>query len=358
MIEAGLMRDDHIGISSSGMGRPTQLLDVAVSEHLFVGVNVAGGSLNGVIVNARADLIAEVNHSLAEKTSELVGRSISRLVDELVDVARAPSPEGERPWAGARVENVAISGTGGSVAGTGILDNVTASYPIVSRIVDETEAVLLLEQWFGTGIEADSFVMVTVGDEIGSRFASDVGTDIQFLSTKDELLSSSFPPRSAGHPDATAHLPIAGASGICQYGHVGCATGTLATPAVLARARSGRILIGDSERRPFNLADLMYLADIGDEPSRRALSEYGANLATFVTMIARATSVADVILDGEGVVLLGSQWADESFKDGLTRFSVPGIAELRIVNRSGDLARKARAAAAVGIMRWLTGIES
>ena len=77
------------------------------------------------------------------------------------------------------------------------------------------------------------------------------------------------------------------------------------------------------------------------------------NLAIFLTTIARATSVSDVDLDGEGLVLLENRWAEESFGRALTDFKVPGVADLRIMSRPHHQMRKARGAAAVGIVRFL-----
>ncbi len=394
LMDDGLMRDDHTGVSSSGMGRPTQLLDVAVDEHLFAGVSIAHGALSGVLTNARAQVVVERTCPLTRRDPAHVGESMVLLVGELVE-ANGPDPAGERrvrPSRG-RLQSLTIcapdellnshprqrafpdtqhgrAATGVSAPGApgaegldpgtmeeAILASMRDRLSITPRIMEETDAVLLLEQWFGAGVEAESFAMVTVGEHVGSQFVTAAGTSALLPGVAGQQRTPSSRLAAARRLAATSHLAIAGAVGICQFGHVGCATGALSNSAVLGRARSGRVLIGDSERRPFNLTDLMYLADIGDEPSRRALAEYGANLAMFVTMIGRATAVSDVILDGDGLVMLSNHRALESFSEALGRFNVPGIPRLNVVNRFEDAVRKARGAATAGIVNWLAGVS-
>ncbi|MFT0848788.1 ROK family protein [Actinomycetaceae bacterium L2_0104] len=345
------------------MGRPTQLLEAAVPQYLFAGVNISAGALHGVLTNARAEVSAESTQPLMGKDPGSAGAAVSSLIDRLVETLdRTDLEDSGNQVEPPRLCRVTISVGGGTVGdrvghepsmgrlGEDLLQHVKTSLPTVTDLASEPDSVVTLERWFGAGVTAESFAIVTVGEEVGSRFVTGAGPNLQLSRGRE---GNSSTERSSEHPDTSAHLPIAGASGICQYGHVGCATGALSSAAVLGRARSGRILIGDSEQRPFNLADLTYLADIGDEPSRRALGEYGMNLAIFLTTIARATSVRDVVLNGEGLVLLENRWAEESFGKALTDFKVPGVADLRIMSRPHHQMRKARGAAAVGIARFL-----
>lgn len=292
---------------------------------IFAGVSIAHGALSGVLTNARAQVVVERTCPLTRRDPAHVGESMVLLVGELVEAngpgscRRAKGPAitgavaephnlcagraleqsssatcfpGHAAWP-RRDRSVGSGGARGGGAGSGDHGRRKPSSRACGTGFPSRRA-----SWrrrtpscsWNSGLARELRRRV-------SRWSQSVSTWVHNSSRLREpsaLLPgvagqqrtpSSRPAAAARRLAATSHLAIAGAVGICQFGHVGCATGALSNSAVLGRARSGRVLIGDSERRLFNLTDLMYLADIGDEPSRRALAEYGANLAMFVTMI-------------------------------------------------------------------------
>ena len=364
LLEAGLLSDDLSGLSSSGMGRPSQLLEVPSHRFAFAGISVGSRELHGVLTDVRADVLCHLTRPLNEQTPAAIGEAITVLTsDVLAELQRwSTATPGEKSRASGdappasstgaptglplKLQNLTIVAKGSSsqelfAQGTGALN--LPRVPI--QVISTTDGLRILEQWFGVGREEEAFVLSTIDDDIHTHRVDSSHSIQSFL-------------QPTSHHDPTAHLPLAGATGICQYGHVGCAAGALTQAAVIGRARSGRLLIGDNEHRPFNLTDLTYLAEIGDLPSRSALTEFGSNIATFATTIGRAMGVNDVVLDGECLTLFDSPWAIDAFEARMNTFSVPGLAPLRSHPRTGYSLRQARGAAAAGIATWVSNALS
>ncbi len=366
LLEAGVLSDDLSGLSSSGMGRPSQLLDIPSSRFIFAGISVGSRELYGVLTDVRAQVLCHSTCPLNEQTPAAIGDATTKLTNDLLATFRTQhpatppddphTPDGHQPSAAPDVS------TGVSPQLSPHLQNLTISvkesFPrelfaqgvgalnlpdVPIQVIGTTDGLGILERWFGIGRNHDAFVLTTIDDDVHTLRVE-----------SDDSIQPFLTP--ASRPDPTAHLPLAGATGICQYGHVGCATGALTHAALIARARSGRLLIGDNEHRPFNLTDLTYLAEIGDLPSRSALAEFGSNLATFATVIGRATAVNDVVLDGDCLTLLDSSWASDAFDARMNAFSVPGLAPLHTHPRTGYSQRKASGAAAAGIATWVSSV--
>ena len=356
LIERGLLSDELSGVSSSGMGRPSQLLEVPAASFIFAGINLGFRELHGVLTNVRAEVLCQLTSPLDDRSPTAIAEATAALAGDLLTLFCESRSHSVVSGSGDSRNDIHLDIAPPTIQGLTIaadepfVDGLRHSDQLLSLgtpidTVNTTDGLAILEQWFGVGREHHAFVLTTVDDDVRTRRVES---------------NNSTPPAliSARRQDPTAHLPLAGATGICQYGHVGCAAGALTRAAVIARARSGRLLIGDNEHRPFNLADLTYLAEIGDLPSRSALTEFGANLATFVTIVGRASGVTNVVLDGECVALVDSPWVIDSFETAMSSFSVPGLAPLHAHSRTGYSMRQARGGAAAAISTWVSRVLS
>lgn len=339
LIEDGLVLDDGMGISRTGMGRPTQLLRIPSDAHAFIGINLTSTMIHAVVVDVRA--VNRVEHScpIADRSPAALSAQVNRLIEDLAD---SPRLEG-------RLEGVGIS-MGGSIDAGVVKDSRFLGWKDVDlasmirtpegtalQVVNDLEAQTWLEQWFGLGVSTESFILVTVGAGIGHGV----------VHGRRALRSP-----AAGH-GVTGHFPVAGAGGMCQYGHAGCANGALTVPAVVGRARAGRSIVVD-DGRPWDQEDLMALATEGDQACRRTIAEFARNLATYVQAVASACLVTDVVLDGEGVGLLQSPWA-RGFEADLEAWTNPHVPALNLHRRSGTFLTWARGASVASIIAWLEG---
>ncbi|WP_234992770.1 ROK family transcriptional regulator [Varibaculum vaginae] len=339
LMKSGMITEARSGVSKTGMGRPTQLLAVPPDQHAFIGVNLSGTMIHCV----RTDTNAQI---LSREAVPVKSHDPDECLRQLCTVIRNQIGEGENP----RLEGIGIS-LGGKINASNIKENrflgwhdvdlhslsdkiKSSSHPDIEFVNDVT-GLTMLEQWFGLGRKCEDFVVTTIGAGIGNGMVHN-------------LRAVRSPLSGLG---TTSHIPLAGAHGVCQYGHVGCANGALTLPAVLSRAQAGRA-ITHRDSAPSSAEELIYLADRGDKSCRRAIMEFTENLAVYVQTVASAALVLDVVLDGEGVCLLESRWAD-NFDKHLKSYGRPDDPRIKVHRRSGSFDRWAQGAAVAAIVKWL-----
>lgn len=336
LVDSGLVNDSQIGTPQSGIGRPTQLLEIPEDTHHFIGINLTSSAVYGVLTDARANPLSTLSEPLTAREPEAVAGQLQQLITRL----STTSPS-------ARVERIGVS-AGGHIADNRVVESRFLGWHDVDiagilqsevdapiHVLNDLVALTTLEQWFGLGRTESNFLITTVGAGIGHGIVHN-----------RRAVASVFEGYSS-----TSHLPLFDAKGICQYGHVGCANGVLTSPAVLARAAGARS-ISHPDSGPDSLEELIELADGGDPSCQFAIEEFGANLATYVQTVCGAAMVIDVILDGEAIGLLETPWA-HSFNETLTRFKSPNLPSLTVHKRDGSFERWACGAATGAIVAWL-----
>lgn len=336
LVDSGLVSDSQIGTPQSGIGRPTQLLEVPADAHHFIGINLTTTAAYGVVTDARANPLVALSEPFRSRDPSEGAAQITELISRLTE----ESPR-------RTIERIGLS-AGGQIAHNHIVEsrflgwhdvdiaamlreNVSAPVCVFNDIV----ALTMLEQWFGLGRAESNFIITTVGAGIGHGIVHN-----------RRAVDSIFEGYSS-----TSHLPLFGAKGICQYGHIGCANGVLTTPAVLSRAAGARS-IAHPDSGPKTLDELIELAHGGDPSCQFAIAEFGTNLATYVQAVCGAAMVTNVILDGEAIALLDTPWA-QTFSDSITQFKSPNLPELTVHKRDGSFDRWAQGAATGAIVSWL-----
>ncbi len=339
LMKSGMITEVRSGVSKTGMGRPTQLLAVPPDQHAFIGVNLTGTMIHCVRTDANARI-------LSREALPVESHDPEDCLHQLCAVIRRQIEDQDD----SQLEGIGIS-LGGKIDSSRIKENRflgwknvdlhsitheinSSSHPDIEFVNDVT-GLTMLEQWFGLGRKCEDFVVATIGAGIGNGMVHN-------------LRAVRSPLSGLG---TTSHIPLAGAHGVCQYGHVGCANGALTLPAVLSRAQAGRA-ITNSDSAPTSAEELINLADYGDKSCRRAIIEFTENLAIYVQTVASAALVLDVVLDGEGVCLLESRWAD-NFDKHLKSYGRPNDPRIRVHRRSGSFDRWAQGAAVAAIVKWL-----
>lgn len=344
LVDAGLLEDRRVGASATGMGRPTRLLEFPTHDRLFIGANITRTRVHVVLTDCRAKILHHVALPLDGVGPDVVAAAARRGILECWDVL------GERVRGGAEGRICAVGVSLGGVVRDGVVEQ--------SRFLDWTEvslqdlldlpeelptpvvvndaiALTELERWFGLGREVPDFVVATVGAGIGHGVVHGRHAVHSPLSGQG----------------MTSHLPLYGAHGMCHLGHVGCADGVLTSPAVLGAARTGRS-IASTDGSPHDLEDLVEMADAGDTVCRRTIEDFARHLAVHAVTVCGAAMVFDIVLDGEAVTLLSSEWAS-GFDAHIAEFRRPGAPTLRVHRRSGKFERWAQAAAVSAIIWWL-----
>lgn len=339
LLEHGFVTETSCEVPRNGMGRPPQLLDVPRDANTFIGINLTASTIYYVLTDTHARILTSGTIPIHNRNAGESELQIRELIASLIGNPNHAPVAGVGISLGGKITNSMVEVSrflewNNVSLEAAIPDLEEQARPIV-EVLNDLDALTLLEQWFGLGRDCSDFAVLTVGAGIGHGM-------VHNLRTVNSPLHGLGP---------TSHIPLAGSHGVCQYGHVGCANGAITVPAVLSRARAGRAITREATS-PNSVEELLTLAELGDKPSQRALSEFAENLSIYIQTVASAALVLDIVLDGEGVALLDSPWT-KSFGEHLDAFSRPGDPVFRVHRRSGEFERWAQGAAVAAIVRWL-----
>ena len=70
LVDSGLVNDSQIGTPQSGIGRPTQLLEIPEDAHHFIGINLTSSAVYGVLTDARANPLSTLSEPLTAREPE------------------------------------------------------------------------------------------------------------------------------------------------------------------------------------------------------------------------------------------------------------------------------------------------
>lgn len=339
LISSGTISEVRSGKSTTGMGRPTKLLEVASNNRSFIGINLTSSTIHCVRTDTHARIISSKTIPIQNQSATECQKQLKNLIDEYTRSTNHPPVEGVGISLGGKIDKSSVIesrflGWRNVNLKTFFTETTAENIPEI-ELVNDVTGLTMLEQWFGLGRHCEDFVVATIGAGVGHGMVHN-------------LRAVRSPQGGLG---MTAHLPLAGAHGVCQYGHVGCANGALTVPAVLSRAQAGRA-ITEEGNSPTSAEELMRLADSGDKSCRRAIAEFAESLAVYVQTVASAALVMDVVLDGEGVCLLESRWA-ANFDKHLNSYARPDDPRITVHRRSGSFERWAQGAAVAAIVKWL-----
>jgi predicted NBD/HSP70 family sugar kinase len=282
-IEAGYLEElASGGRTAPGAGRPANPLAIRPDREYFVGVKITGDDLIGVVTDLRADVRASARHALAGHDVDQVVRALADLVGELLDVDNL----GER----AHCLGVAVSGDVDRASGVvryspflgwrdvplaELLDEATG---LTATLENDVKALAVAEQWFGEGVGASSFALVTVGTGIGSALVVNGG-----------LVRGAH-----GVAGEIGHVPVDGGPS-CHCGGRGCVEAIASTEAILTRARlvTGEALL--------SMDDAVTRARGGDEPLREVFAAAGHAIGLGLAALVNLFGPERVVVSGEGV---------------------------------------------------------
>ncbi|WP_410659703.1 ROK family protein [Amycolatopsis sp. lyj-112] len=282
-IEAGyleeLASEERAG---PGAGRPANPLAIRPDREYFVGVKITADDLIGVVTDLRAGIRVSRHHPLRDHDVESVVTALAALVGELLD-------EGYRDRTYSL--GVAISGDVDRVTGfvryspflgwrdvplAGLLDDATG---LKTTLENDVKALAVAEQWFGEGVGASSFALVTVGTGIGSALVVNGG-----------LVSGAH-----GVAGEIGHVPISDDGPACHCGGTGCVEAIASTEAILAAAREA------AGEPALTMDDAVARARGGDESLREVFAAAGHAIGLGLAALVNLFGPERVVVSGEGV---------------------------------------------------------
>ncbi|MGW5745427.1 ROK family protein [Amycolatopsis sp. NPDC003861] len=328
-IEAGYLEElASEGRTAPGAGRPANPLAIRPDREYFVGVKITGDDLIGVVTDLRADVRASAHHALTGHDVGHVVRALADLVGELLtgtlrerayclgiavsgDVDRASGVVRYSPFLGWRDVPLAE-----------LLEEATG---LTVTLENDVKALAVAEQWFGEGVGASSFALVTVGTGIGSA-----------LVVHGDLVRGAH-----GVAGEIGHVPVADGGPSCHCGGQGCVEAIASTEAILTRARQ---VTGEPG---LSMADAVTRARGGDEPLREVFAGAGHAIGLGLAALVNLFGPERVVVSGEGVATY------DLFEDQIRRtFAVQAFgsaARCGLVIRPLPFEEWARGAAAVAV---------
>ncbi|MET7464328.1 ROK family transcriptional regulator [Nonomuraea sp. NPDC005501] len=337
-IEAGYLEElQATERPGPGAGRPASPLAIRPDRQFFAGVKITDDELIGVVTDLRAQVMESARRPLRTASAEEVVAEIAALVSELLDV---------RPAYRERCHRLGLAVSGDVDKAHGVvryspfltwrqvpLARMAAEATgLTVTVENDVKSLTVAEQWFGEGLGASSFALVTVGAGIGCG-----------LVVNDRVVAGSH-----GVAGEIGHVPVGGDEPACHCGGRGCVEAIAGTAPILAAVRSAT---GDAA---LTVDGAIELAHAGDPAAREVFARAGHAIGLAVAAMANLVGPERIIVTGDVQGLAAYDLFEEQIRRGFTGQAFGAAAECRLVLRPRPFEQWARGAAAVAIQSLFT----
>lgn len=310
-------------------GRPMSPVSIVRESIIMLGVKVNGDEIIAVATDLATTILASERRALASPDPHAVVAAIVGAISALEAALGDRAP--------------VIGGIGVSVSGvvdvsTGVVreSNLMGWVDVPLRsllsggttlpvtVMNDVHALMIREGWFGMGLGAASFAIVTIGPGVDSGLYLNGG-----------VVSGAF-----GVAGAIGHLALASPAIVCACGRRGCVEAAASTSAI-------ELSVTAALGRPVGIAEVVSLANAGEPAAVTALREAAL-------LIGRAIATL-VNLTGPEVVIVGSEFvsgfalSERTLRDAFEMHAFGAAVDARIVARPQSLEDWARGAAATAI---------
>lgn len=340
LIEAGFVTDQPAtpaeADSQLGIGRPVSPLTVIRNSISVIGLKVTPTALIGVTTDFTAGILTVRHRPLDDTTPETVIEQLADLAKELIK----SSDTTHGPLIGI---GVAVSGDVDARHGVvrhsplmgwrdvAVADLMAKRVKVPVVVTNDVRALTVAEHWFGVGVDADSFAVVTIGSGIGCG-----------LYINGEVVSGAY-----GVSGELGHLPLAPGELVCTCGRRGCVETVASSDAILTRTRE------TTGRRGLDLAGAIKLAHEGDEHAREAFDRAGEVIGSALAAMVNLVGPELVVIAGEGVAEYDLY--EERMRQAFRAHAFGAAGDCRLMLRSHTFDDWARGAAATVIRSYVRG---
>ncbi|MFB6723312.1 ROK family protein [Kribbella sp. NPDC056345] len=346
LIEAGFVTDQAAAPAELdspngmvGIGRPVSPLTVVPRSVSVIGLKVTPTDLIGVTTGFTAGIRKVCHRPLDTTDPKNVIEQLADLAKELIGTLKSGT-EVVGPVIGI---GVAVSGDVDGRHGVvrdspfmGWRDVPLAELlgrrlklPIV--VTNDVRALTVAEHWFGVGVDADSFAVVTIGSGIGCG-----------LYINGEVVSGAY-----GVSGELGHLPLAPGDLVCTCGRRGCVETVASSDAILTRIRA------TTKQPKLDLAGAINLAHEGDEHARAAFDRAGEVIGSALAAMVNLVGPELVVIAGEGVAEYDLY--EDRMRQAFGEHAFGAAGDCRLMLRSHTFDDWARGAAATVIRAYVRG---
>jgi predicted NBD/HSP70 family sugar kinase len=342
LMETGFVTDQATpadGDGQLGIGRPVSPLTVVPSSVSVIGVKVTPTSLIGVTTDFTAGILNVRHDELAGTDPEAVIEQLAEHVKALIAALKSGTAVAG-PLAGI---GIAVSGdvdaTHGVVRdsplmgwrGVPVAELLGKRIRVPIVVSNDVRALTVAEHWFGVGVNADSFAVVTIGSGIGCG-----------LYINGEVVSGAY-----GVSGELGHLPLAPGDLVCTCGRRGCVETVASSDAILARTRKTTGLAD------LDLAGVIKLAHEGNKHAREAFDRAGEVIGAALAAMVNLVGPELVMIAGEGVAEYDLY--EERMRRAFAEHAFGAAGDCRLMLRSHTFDDWARGAAATVIRSYVRG---
>jgi predicted NBD/HSP70 family sugar kinase len=322
-----------------GIGRPVSPLTVIANSVSVIGLKVTPTSLIGVTTDFTAGILTVRHRPLDDTDPDSVIEQLGDLSKELIGSLKS-SETVAGPLIGV---GVAVSGDVDARHGmvrhsplmgwrdVPVAELVGKRLKVPVVVTNDVRALTVAEHWFGVGVDAESFAVVTIGSGIGCG-----------LYINGEVVSGAY-----GVSGELGHLPLAPGDLVCTCGRRGCVETVASSDAILARTRA------TSGRADLDLAGAIKLAHAGDEHAREAFDRAGEVIGSALAAMVNLVGPELVVIAGEGVAEYDLY--EERMRQAFADHAFGAAADCRLMLRSHTFDDWARGAAATVIRSYVRG---
>lgn len=311
-------------------GRPVYPLSVVPRSLVFLGIKVNLDEVVGVSTTLRAEIIEAIHLPIADTSPHRVIEAIAGVVASLREGLGESAD---------RIAGVGVSVSGdvdtkhGLVRHSPLLgwSDVSLGSLLAPRLglrvlVDnDVRALTIAEQWFGVGIDAESFAIVTIGAGIGSGI----------------YLNGDVVSGANGVAGEIGHLPLASDDLLCTCGRHGCVEAEASSSAILRGIRAS------TSRPDLTMQEAIDLAHSGEPNAVRAFDRAGTVIGSAIAALVNLVGPSIVLVAGESVA--DYDLYEQRIREAFAAHAFGAAANCRIVTRSHTFDDWARGAAASAI---------
>lgn len=331
LIEAGIIRENVAPDGAKlGRGRPVNQLSIVPDSVMVVGIKVKTDEIIATSARLDASTLDVVHLPIDDTRVGTAVAAISAAYEEL---------EARLGQKRSRLQAVGITVSGDVDPENGVVrespllgwqmvplgELIADRFPVPLLIENDVRALTIAEAWFGVGVGAPTFAIVTIGQGIGSG-----------IFANGAVLEGSH-----GVAGEIGHLPLASPDAVCICGRHGCVEAEASTGAILASVRA---------RHPgteLDVGDVVRLAHNGDRAAVEAFDRAG-------TLIGLAIATMTNLVGPEVVLVAGESVADydlfeRRLREAFDEHAFGAAANCRIVTRMHTFDEWARGAAAAAI---------
>lgn len=328
LLDRGILLE--VGEHNDGrVGRPTQLLDVDLDAHRFVGIKLREHEVVAALTDLRCSVLQMTTTPMAVSDPASAVRIIA---DQVLHLAEIHEISAIGIGVGARVRNRAdvVSAQFLGWQDVPLAGLVAHASGIPTVVENDVLAFTEYEHWFGEGKDDDRFAVVSLG----------IGTGFGLVANGAPVVGDDYGIGLVGH------WPLDASGPMCPEGHRGCATSMLNSDAISRR-------VSDALGSAVDYEAALTLALEGQPAARRIVDEAGHGLGRLLAAVCNLTMPQHIILTGEGVAL--ASVARDAIHDGMRADRDPRAATPPIIITDGSNAEWCRGAAALAVQAFVSG---